>query len=333
MLSPAAPRTPVPLDELDRRIIAALHVDGRLTWRKIAGVLGAPERTVTRRGTQMLESGIIAVHALADPHRVGQAEPFIVMATCNPGSVWLAGVGLARRPESIVTHILTGSADCLVDVWCPQAQLSTLLLHEIGGINGLAHTSVAPILRYIKTVHNWQPAILSASEIADLQELPEFSPWPSYSQPVRLSRSDRLVIKALTDDGRCTYEELGRISGTSEQTARRRVQFLRSNGLVVIRALIEPKYIGLPIGAILQIKTTPKNVEVVADALAESPAVRYAAHLMGEYQLLADVRFETKAQLSDFLVASPWLDYVDAMESSLVIETLKQSGVLTSGLR
>jgi DNA-binding Lrp family transcriptional regulator len=333
MLGAPDRRTGPVLDSLDRRIVAALHVDGRATWRRIASVLNEAERTVTRRGTQLLASGAVAVHALADPHRIANSEPFIVLATCNPGAVWTAAVGLARRPESVVTHILTGSADCVVDIWCPQSQLSTLLLHEIGGIGGLSRTSVAPILRYIKTVHNWQPGILTEDEIAQLQEIPELGPWPSFSDSPQLSRADRLLLKALTEDGRSTYEELGRISGTSEQTARRRVDALRRSGLLVIRALVDPRLIGLPIGALLRIKTAPTAVENVADALLHSPAVRYAAHLMGEYQLLADVRFPSKSALTEFLVASPWLKHVDAMESSLIIATLKQSGQLTAELR
>lgn len=38
------------LDSLDRRIVAALQVNGRAGWRRIAAVLDIAERTVAARG-------------------------------------------------------------------------------------------------------------------------------------------------------------------------------------------------------------------------------------------------------------------------------------------
>ena len=52
------------LDELDRRIVGALQVDGRASWRRIAEVLDAPFSTVNRRGTALLASGAVRVVAL-----------------------------------------------------------------------------------------------------------------------------------------------------------------------------------------------------------------------------------------------------------------------------
>lgn len=321
------------LDALDRRIVAALQVDGRATWRHIAAVLGAAERTVTRRGTQLLAEGIVEIHGLPDPHRTAKGDPFIVNATCAPGSVMPVAIALARRPEAVVMHILTGSADCFVDLWCPQTRLSNLLLNEIGSIPGLVGTSVSPVLRYIKTVHDWDPGILSPDEVAAIRGVPKIGNWPQFAEAEPLNRQDRLLMAALIEDGRISYEELGRLCGISEQTAARRLEVLRRTGLLAIRALVEPRLLGLPIGALLRIRTAPARVERVAEALAASSTVRYAALVMGNHQLIADVRLPSKAALSEFLVEPEWLGDVASMETSLIIETLKQSGVLASPLR
>lgn len=52
------------LDALDRRIAAALQIDGRASWRRIASALGEPERKVARRGLRLLESGRVSVTGL-----------------------------------------------------------------------------------------------------------------------------------------------------------------------------------------------------------------------------------------------------------------------------
>jgi DNA-binding Lrp family transcriptional regulator len=54
--------SPPLLDELDRRIVGALQIDGRASWRRIAEVLGEPERTIARRGSA-LASGFRVVGA------------------------------------------------------------------------------------------------------------------------------------------------------------------------------------------------------------------------------------------------------------------------------
>ncbi|WP_314192926.1 Lrp/AsnC family transcriptional regulator [uncultured Arthrobacter sp.] len=55
------------LDSLERQIVAALQLDPRCPWRKMAAVLGEPERTVARRGAQLLESGAVSIAAVRPP--------------------------------------------------------------------------------------------------------------------------------------------------------------------------------------------------------------------------------------------------------------------------
>ncbi|MFC9256255.1 AsnC family transcriptional regulator [Amycolatopsis thailandensis] len=68
-------------DPLDRRVIGAPQVDGRASWRRIAEVLDAPERTVARRGARLLENGIVTVIAVT-PYGV----PMLVRVKAAPVS-------------------------------------------------------------------------------------------------------------------------------------------------------------------------------------------------------------------------------------------------------
>jgi len=52
------------LDQVDRRIIGYLQVDGRAPFRTIAQVLELPDRTVSRRGQELLSGGTIQVTGL-----------------------------------------------------------------------------------------------------------------------------------------------------------------------------------------------------------------------------------------------------------------------------
>jgi len=316
-------------DVLDRRIIAALHVDGRSTWRTVAGVLGQPERTVARRGNLLLSQGVVTVHGLAEPGRTSNSEPFNMHVRCAPGSAYSVATALASRPDSVVTHVLTGSSDCFVDIWCPEERLSSMVLHEVAAITGVVATEMSPVLQYIKTVQHWRPpGLLTSEEMEGLRELPELALWPEHAPPVQLSREDRLLLGSLAEDGRRTYEEIGRLCGCSEQTAARRVESMRRSGLLSIRALTDPRLLGLPVGALLRISVAPERVGVVRQALYESPHVRYGALVMGSHQFVADVRFADRKELTSFLFETPWLQgTTSSVESSLILHTLKQSGI------
>ena len=132
---------------------------------------------------------------------------------------------------------------------------------------------------------------------------------------------------ALAEDGRRTHEELGRIAGISEATARRRVERMRQAGRVLVRAVVEPEALGLPVEAMLWIRTRPQLVEQTRRALLPSPLVRYVAATTGEYQICADVTLPDRAALYEFVTAGDWLSGVISIEPFIVVSALKRSGV------
>lgn len=323
----------VKTDDLDRRIVAALMVDGRASWRKIATALDAPERTVTRRGTRLFESGAVAIHALADPHRTRRGDPFVVTLTCAPTSIWATCSAIARREEAVTTYVLSGNNQCLADIWCPEPKQNQLFLHELGATPGVVGLSVSPVLRYIQTLTTWDPGLLEDDVVDALRVGEPIDAWPQFTDSVPFGREDRTLARALAEDGRRTYEELGRLCGVSEQTAARRVDAMRRDALLTFRAVFDPRLIGLPVAALLRLRVPPSRVEHVAQRMARSPHVRYAAMVMGDRQIVADVRVESKDSLRRLLTNAPWVQDVDSVDSSLIFDVLKQSDVLAAPLR
>lgn len=321
------------LDRLDRRIVAALMVDGRASWRTIAAALDMPERTVARRGNQLLDSGTVEIHAMADPHRTGRGDPFVVTFSCAPDTVWATCAAIARREDTVTTYVLSGVTQCLADVWCPETRQSHLFLHELGTVPGVVEMSVAPVLQYIQTLTTWDPGLLEPEVVDMLRVGDRADTWPRFTDPVRLSREDRTLVRALAEDGRRTFEELGRLCGVSEQTAARRVEAMRHSALLTFRAVVDSRLLGLPVAAMLRLRVPPGRVEHVAGQLSESHYVRYAAMVMGDRQIVADVRVESKEALRRLLTSAPWIEDVDSMESSLILDVLKQSEVLAASLR
>lgn len=315
------------LEDLDSRIVGALQVEGRASWRRIAEVLGEPERTVSRRGTLLLESGVVVV---AGWHTPGAAS--IISVRSTPQTLKIAVSALARRPDTTFAYALTGSVDCVTEIRTAPGALPALLYDDLPGTPGLVAMSTLPVMKYFRTGFQWQPGLISAEQVAALRE---FQPPPqSPDDPVASLRSDdRAIVRALATDGRMSYDRLGRTVGVSEGTARRRVEALRRAGTLTIRAVVEPQQLGLPVEAVLWIKASPGDVDAIGDALLSHASVRYAAAIMGEYQVIADIILPSRQALHEFVTRSPALARARAVDTTLVITALKRSGVLAADLR
>ncbi|MDI2132106.1 Lrp/AsnC family transcriptional regulator [Yinghuangia seranimata] len=309
--------------ELDRRIIGCLQVDGRASWRRIAAALGEPERTVARHGTRLLADRTVVVTGLSI-----HGEASLLRAACMQAATRVAAASLARRDGVTFTYMLTGSADCVAEIMCPAGRLGELLLDEIPGIPGLTQFTSLPILRYFRTVHEWQPGLVTPAEAEAVRGYPAITPVPSDQRIASLSREERQILRALATDGRRTHDEIARLVGLSEPTVRRRVDYLRREGHVHFRAVVDPAALGLPVEAILWIKAAPTRVPQLGDALLLSPNVRYAAAVMGEHQVVADVTVADRAALYAFVTEAPWVRHAENVETSLVVRALKRSGIL-----
>lgn len=324
---------PPRMNALDRRITAALHVDGRASWRTIAAALDQPERTIARRGTQLLASRRLEIRAVADPTRTGRSGQFLLRASGVPAASWTTASGLAQRGEIQFVHLVSGGPDTVALIWCPTNRVLDLLVHELTHVPGVAAMSSLPVVRYIRTLHDWEPGILSADEVANIRQSPPVLPWPRADTSVTLHKSDLLLIEALRKDGRCAYEELARLAGISDQTAARRVKTLREAGLVAIRAVVDPADVGLPVGIILWLRARAARLEALGQQLCALPALRFAAEIIGEFNLMADLRLSSVNELHSLLSQSSWLSEVDRLESSMILRTLKHSDVLVPELR
>jgi DNA-binding Lrp family transcriptional regulator len=89
---------PEALDQLDRRLIAALQGDGRVTVERVSRVLGLPARVATRRLTALLDGG--AVRVVAVPPRDSPGSTMLLRIKVLRGKLDTITAALAARPDS-----------------------------------------------------------------------------------------------------------------------------------------------------------------------------------------------------------------------------------------
>lgn len=110
----------VRLDEMDRKILAALQEDASQSLDEIARRVGSSKTPVWNRIRRMREAGVILrTTALLDPESLGlEACFFVLVRTSEHEADWQRRFldVLRRRPEVMEAHRLAGDIDYILKV-------------------------------------------------------------------------------------------------------------------------------------------------------------------------------------------------------------------------
>src|SRR5581483_6121982 len=104
---------------------------------------------------------------------------------------------------------------------------------------------------------------------------------------------DRRIVAELQENGRLTMAELGRRVGLSAPAVTERLQRLERRGVIRgYHADVDPRALGLSLGAVIRIRPAPGQLRSVADAAVGTPEVVECTRITGEdcYIMRANVR-------------------------------------------
>jgi len=150
---------------------------------------------------------------------------------------------------------------------------------------------------------------------------------------VPLDAADRRILRALQRDGRIAVTALAEEVGLSPTPCLRRIRRLEETGVIArYAALVDPKRVGLPIQAFIQVALT-SHAEEVADAFHKAIAAReevLAAWAMsGEMDYMLHVVAADFDAYADFaLQALLRMPGVKETRSSFVLTALKPPGAV-----
>ena len=129
------------MDELDRKIIALLQVDGRASNAKIAREVGVSEGTVRRRLRRLVQDDVIKVIAVPNLEKLGYGTTALIGLQTGPGRSDSVGDAIAKMEESHYVAVTTGAYDVFVWAGLESAEsLGDFLRTKIGDIEGVQRT-------------------------------------------------------------------------------------------------------------------------------------------------------------------------------------------------
>jgi Lrp/AsnC family transcriptional regulator for asnA, asnC and gidA len=100
---------------------------------------------------------------------------------------------------------------------------------------------------------------------------------------------DRLILRALQEDGRRPFTHIARQAGVSETTVRSRYRSLVDEGVVRTVGIVDPYSLGFHAPAIISIAVEPGTVDHVALQIRDLPEVSYLVMTLGSRDLMVEV--------------------------------------------
>jgi Lrp/AsnC family transcriptional regulator, leucine-responsive regulatory protein len=153
------------LDRIDLKILAALRDNGRLTMTELGEQVGLSQSPCWTRVKRLEMAGIINGYvAVLDHKALGVPDIVFIEVTLDKhDDVVLAHFGdsLAKMPEVLEAHLVTGDHDYLVKVAVSGTEHYERFLREkLYSISGIRHTHSTFALRSLKRAVSIDPMVL-----------------------------------------------------------------------------------------------------------------------------------------------------------------------------
>lgn len=137
----------MPLDELDRRLIALLQADARTSAADLSRQLGVARTTVLARLARLEKQGVIVGYTVKLARDEGeQGVEAYVGITTEPKSARLVTARLATVPELRQLCSVSGEFDYLALLHAESTARLDALLDEIGAFEGVLKTTTSVVL-------------------------------------------------------------------------------------------------------------------------------------------------------------------------------------------
>jgi Lrp/AsnC family transcriptional regulator for asnA, asnC and gidA len=155
------------LDPLDRKIIAVLQENARLTNAEVGAIVGSSEPTVRRRVDQLLQSQIIKIVAVATPFQLGYHVVAILGIQIDHSHLDEIQAALLEMSEIRFAGITLGSYDVMVEAWFhSNADLLAFLHERLSPIPGIQRIESLQVAKMIKYTYDWgvQPSVAAQND-------------------------------------------------------------------------------------------------------------------------------------------------------------------------
>jgi Lrp/AsnC family transcriptional regulator for asnA, asnC and gidA len=154
------------MDEIDKKLLELLQMDGKKTLQELADVVNRPKTTIASRIKRLEDKGyIIGYKAVVNPLLLGYQVLAFVMASVRRGEfrgekplqeqlaekILADCSGKGDLPFVEEAYIITGPYDLLLKVWARDIkQLSSFLVSYLASLQDIQRTETLMVLEIVE---------------------------------------------------------------------------------------------------------------------------------------------------------------------------------------
>ena len=147
------------VDELDRRIIKMLQVNGRLSNTEVARSLDVTETTVRKRIAHLLDEKLMAIVAVPSPEAAGATLSAIMGVSVDLPAMQAVAETIKTYPEVRYVGMSAGRYELLVEAFfADQEHLLEFVTQRLGALPGVTNLETSIILKVVKFSYEWEIA-------------------------------------------------------------------------------------------------------------------------------------------------------------------------------
>jgi Lrp/AsnC family transcriptional regulator for asnA, asnC and gidA len=141
------------LDDTDRKLISHLQEDGRMSFVKLATLMGVTEGTIRRKYKKLVKEGALKITAISNPYAIGFDAPAFIGINVERRLLENVAEKLSKMPEVQFVAVTTGTYEIIIQVISFSNKNLYDLIMKIGEIEGIQNTHTFLMLNIHK--HSW----------------------------------------------------------------------------------------------------------------------------------------------------------------------------------
>jgi len=268
----------------DLRLITALEDDGRSSYAQLAKSLGIGISTVARRVEYLKKKGVLTIRAVPNPIKINHTAAAIIGINVAMDKI----DDVCNRLKSIFNVNMTvttfGRFNLLAGVYSSTwEKLHTLISSEFSSKGGIYETEIF----FAKEIKKPFSHRLEAGHVEQTTG--------------EIDEVDQRIIELLTEDGRRSGLSIANKLNISASAVSKRLNRLLKEGIIHVRAQINPTKFGYHSNAIVFLRVTPGRADEICANLHHHIELNTILSLINGYDIYINMIAQDSASLFEFI--------------------------------
>lgn len=274
------------INDVEKKLIIELQKNGRISYAKLARLVGINVSTAKKRVERLLKTNTIMIRAARYPSEMRHIASAFIAIDVELSKINDVCSKLVKNFYIGVIVTTFGQSDVFIIASYPSWEmLHNFIKSELSPMDG---------------VQKIDPFFVKENKKISFKDKYVFSNVNDF-QPLIMDEVDFKLIEELAKDGRASCVSLSNRLGINKSTVSRRISSLIKRNIISVRAIPNPSALGYLLDAFIFIKAEPTAVEDICDRLVKYDEVYLIITLINGYDVLVGANFPSPEILDTFI--------------------------------